>query len=482
MRPKAGFTGPGLCARPARDIVAGLRRGEIDPADLIAAAAARIDAVEGDINAVVTPCPDHARAALADLPGHAAANADHPGWLAGLPVGIKDLNPVKGVRTTWGNAALADFLPDATDPLVEMLQARGALVMGKTNTPEMGAGGNSTNPVFGSTRNPWNTAMNAGGSSGGAAAALAAGEVWLAQGSDLMGSLRTPAAHCSVLGLRPSPGRCGGAPAAAAFLPEAVQGPMARDVRDIALFLDAMCGWDDRWPLSLEAPATSFQSAVEQAPRAPRIAFSEDQNDFAPVEREIRAGLRAAMETVARAGAEVSDACPDLPHLNETYLALRGMHYATAVATMPEDVRAAFGPRVRENVDYGLNVTAAQLCDAALHRSRLYEIMRGFLSGYDVLALPVVGIAPAPVEQEFPRLVDGRDIGTYEDWLRFSFLSPVTGLPALAMPAGFTPDGLPIGLQLIGPLRGEAVLLQAALFIEEALALPATPIDPIRRH
>lgn len=478
MRPETTFSGPALCARPARDIVAGLRRGEIDPADLIEAAASRIAQTSPTINATVTACPDYARAALGGLAEHAATMDAHPGWLGGLPVGIKDLNPVRGVRSTWGNTALAEFIPEATDPLVERLEARGALVIGKTNTPEMGAGGNSTNAVFGSTRNPWNTAMNAGGSSGGSAAALAAGEVWLAQGSDLMGSLRTPAAHCSVLGLRPSPGRCGGAPAAAAFLPEAVQGPMARDVRDLALFLDAMCGRDDRLPLSLDEPATPFQTALVQAPRPPRIAFSEDQNGFAPVERDIRAGLNAAMQAVARAGATVETACPDLPGLNETYLALRGQHYATVVGNLPPEVQAAFGPRVRENLAYGRAVTGEALCDAALTRSKLYGIMRGFLTGYDVLALPVVGIAPAPVEEEYPRLVDGADIGTYEDWLRFSFLAPTTTLPALSMPAGFTPSGLPIGLQLIGPPHGEAVLLQTALFIEEALALPAAPIDP----
>ncbi len=478
MRPQTDFTGPALCARPARDVVAALRRGELDPADLIDAAETRMAQTGPQINATVTPCPDYARNALAGLATHAATTNTHPGWLAGLPIGIKDLNAVKGVRTTWGNTAYRDFIPEASDKLVEMLESRGALVVGKTNTPEMGAGGNSTNEVFGATRNPWNTAMNAGGSSGGSAAALAAGEVWLAQGSDLMGSLRTPAAHCSVLGLRPAPGRCGGAPATAAFLPEAVQGPMARDVRDLALFLDAMCGRDDRLPLSLEAPQQSFQTATRQAPRPPRIAFSEDQNGFAPVERDIRAGLRGAMETVACAGAEVTDDCPDLPHLNETYLALRGLHYATVIGSMPAHVQDAFGPRLRENLAYGRAVTAEMLCDATLNRSRLYDIMYQFLSGYDVLALPVVGIAPAPVEQEFPNLVDGRDIGTYEDWLRFSFLSPTTSLPALSMPAGFTPSGLPIGLQLIGPPQGEAVLLQTALFIEEALALPCTPIDP----
>ena len=481
-RPDTTYSGPEICARPARDVVAGLRRGELDPAELVAASATRIAQVEPDVNAVVTTCIDRAYDAIADLPDLATKNAGLAGWLAGLPTGIKDLNNVGGVRTTYGNTALKDFVPEESDPFVRLLEDRGALIMGKTNTPEFGAGGNSTNPVFGASRNPWDTRMNAGGSSGGAAVSLATGEVWLSQGSDLMGSLRTPAAHCGVLGLRPSPGRCGGGPGQAKFLTEGVQGPMARDVRDIALFLDAMTGWDPRMPLSLDAPAVPFQTAVEQAARPPRIAFSEDQNGFAAVETEIRDKLRAAMQTAARAGADVQDACPDLPYLNETYLALRGMHYGTVVARLPAEVRAAFGARLQDNVAYGLNVTTDALYDAMIRRSQLYDIMLDFLTGYDVFAIPVVGIAPAPVEREFPSLVDGQDIGTYENWLRFSFLATTTLLPALAMPAGFTADGLPVGLQLIGPPRGEAVLLQTALFIEQALGLPATPIDPILRH
>ncbi|MEX0279847.1 MAG: amidase [Arenibacterium sp.] len=482
MRPETSFSGAEICAKSAREVVAELRAGHIDPADLVEASAARIDQVEPDINAVVTTCYDRAYKSLDDLPDLAAKNAELAGWLAGLPIAIKDLNMVGGVRTTYGNLALKDFVPEENEPLVEILEARGGTVMGKTNTPEMGAGGNSTNPVFGATRNPWDTRMNAGGSSGGAAAALAAGEVWLAQGSDLMGSLRTPAAHCSVLGLRPSPGRAGGAPAGAAFVPEAVQGPMARDVEDIALFLDAMCGRDDRMPLTMDAPDVSFQEAVKDVPKAPRIAFSEDQNGFAAVETEIREKLRAAMAKVARAGADVVETCPDLPYLNETYLALRGMHYGAITARAPQEVQDVFGERVKANVNYGLNQSLDDLYAAMPRRSALYETMRVFLQDHDVLAIPVVGIAPAPVEQEYPKLVDGREIGTYEDWLRFSFLSVVTLLPSLAMPAGFTEAGLPVSIQLIGPPRGEAKLLQVARFVEAALSLPATPIDPIRRH
>lgn len=478
-RPHRLYTGPELCALPAREVVSLLRRGEIAPAEAIAAAQDRTAQVEPDVNAIVTTCFDRARDRAGNL---ATENAALAGWLAGLPIGIKDLQAVAGVRSTWGNLALADFVPTESDPLVELLESRGGLVVGKTNTPEFGAGGNSTNAVFGSTRNPWDTRMNAGGSSGGAAVSLATGEVWLSHGSDLMGSLRTPAAHCGVLGLRPAPGRCGGGPGGAKFLPEGLNGPMARDVRDIALFLDAMTGWDPRMPLSLEAPEVPFQTAVEQATRPPRIAFSEDQDGFAAVETEIRETLRAAMTRVAAAGATVEETCPDLAGLNETYLAIRGMHYGTVIARLPEEVRATFGPRLADNVAYGLNLTVEQIYAATARRSQLYDIMRQFLSTWDVLAIPVVGIAPAPVEQEYPRFVDGQEIGTYEDWLRFSFLATTTLLPALAMPAGFTKAGLPVSIQLIGPPRGEAKLLQTALFIEQALGLPSTPIDPFRRH
>lgn len=478
-RPQAAFTGPALCARPAREVVADLRRGDLDPLEVIEAASTRIRQVEPDVNAMPTLCIDRARDKAGAL---AQGDSTHPAWLAGLPIAIKDLNNVAGVPTSFGNTAMAGFVPEQSDPLVERLEARGGLVMGKTNTPEFGAGGNTTNKVFGATRNPWDTRMNAGGSSGGAAVSLATGEVWLSHGSDLMGSLRTPAAHCSVLGLRPSPGRCGGGPPAAGFMTEGLQGPMARDVRDLALFLDAMTGWDARMPISLDAPAEPFQAALDHAPRPPRIAFSEDQNGFAPVEAEIRSVLRNAMETAARAGATVEDACPDLPGLNETYLALRGVHYGAVVARLPKEVQDTFGQRLRDNVDYGVNLSSAAIYAAQRGRMQLYEIMRLFLGQYDVLAIPVVGIAPAPVELENPTHVDGAAIATYEDWLRFSFLATTTLLPALSMPAGFTAAGLPVGLQLIGPPRGEAVLLQAALFIEQALGLPASPIDPIRRH
>ncbi len=477
-RPEARYSGPELCGLSARSAVSLLKAGEVEPIDLLEAALSRIAQVEQDINATVIRCEERAQSAIRKLGRRARSEAGNPGWLGGLPVGVKDLIDVSGLPTTCGSPALVDNVPDVSDALIDRLEARGAVIAGKTNTPEFGAGANTFNAVFGMTRNPWNTAMNAGGSSGGSAAALATGEFFLAHGSDLAGSLRTPASFCGIVGFRPSPGRCGGGPADMSFAPEAVDGPMARDVRDAALLLDAMCGFDPRHPISIEAPATSFQDAVETAPGNIRIAFADDLNGFAPVEGDIRDVLGRAMSAVATGGVAVEADCPDLPELNETYLTLRGIHYGAVTDYLPAEAKRHFKRTLRENAEFGRNLGAGSIFRAFRNKSRLYDIMRRFLESYDVLALPVTGIGPGPVEVEYPPVVDGVKMGDYVEWLRFSFLSTTTGLPSLSMPAGFTPEGLPVGIQLIGPPRGEARLLQVAQAIEDRLGLPAGPVDP----
>lgn len=463
----------------ACEVVSLLRRGEVSPSDVLDAALTRVQATEPAINAMVTPCPGRARAALADLPAARAENGAHPGWLAGLPIGVKDLTPVSGVRTTSGSLAFKDHVPDMTDPLIARLERRGAVVTGKTNTPEFGAGGNTWNHVFGMTRNPWNTARNAGGSSGGAAASLAAGQTWLSHGSDLAGSLRTPAAYCGVIGLRPSPGRAGGAPEAHGFNTEAVQGPMARTIADAALFLDAMSGYDPVWPLSIEAPATPFQDAVARATPRVRIAFAPDLNGFGFVDPVIRAAMDRAMVAVERAGGTVDLACPDLTGLEPTYLTLRAMFWAALPGRAPAPVQAHYKPTLQQNIAHGRGLPADTVYDAQLTRARLYNTCRQFLETYDVLAFPTMGVPSGPVEQEYPPVIDGKPVTDYVDWLKFSFLSVATALPALSMPCGFTPDGMPVGLQLLGPPRGEAKLLAAAKAIEDALGGPLGPIDPV---
>lgn len=471
---RPGFSGPELCALPARDAVALLRKREISPSDLVEASLARIAQTSPVINAMVTPCPDRARAA-AEKKGRETA-------LAGLPVGIKDLTPVAGVRTTWGTPALADFVPEASDPLVTRLEARGAVVIGKTNTPEMGAGANTFNPVFGATRNPWDSRMNAGGSSGGAAAGLAAGEVWLSQGSDLGGSLRTPASFCGIVGLRPSPGVAGGAGGPDGFNPFGVEGPMARDVADVALFLDAMAGYDPVWPISYPPPATGYLAACLSDPGPLRIAFSPDLGGLAPVEPGMAAILRKAVQSLEGPGVEIAEDTPKLPGLEHCFRTFRGLGMWTGYRQTPRRVSDRYKPALRANIEQGRKLTVDDIAEATAIRSRLYATMKAHFDRFDLLACPVTGIAPLPVETEYPPEVAGVPSTDYLDWLRFAFLATVCGLPALSLPVGFTEHGLPVGLQLIGPPRGEARLLQAARHLEETLALSARPIDPVRPH
>lgn len=469
------FTGPDLCAATACDIVDSLRAGTVSSAELVEAALARIGAVEPAVNAVVTPCPDRARAAAAAWDG---GDPEDPGWLGGLPIGVKDLTPVAGVRTTYGTAGYADHVPTETDPLIARLERRGGIVVGKTNTPELGAGANTFNAVFGRTRNPWNTTRNAAGSSGGAAVSLATGETWLSHGSDHGGSLRTPAAYCRVVGLRPSPGVAGGGAPDLSFQREGAQGPMARTVADCALFLDAMAGFDPVWPFSHPAPPTPYRDAT-RAPRPPRIAFAPDLGGFAPVEPAVGEVLASAMAAVADAGARVEETCPDLAGLDTTYQTLRGLSFGAGPGRAPADIQAHFKQTIVDNIALGRALTIEQVFDAQRTRATLYHTMRAFLADHDVLACPVVGCLPGPVEEEYPQTVAGHPMADYTTWLRFAYLATVTGLPAMSVPAGFAANGMPVGIQLIGPPRGEATLLAAGQYLETVLGLDLSPIDPI---
>ena len=459
-----------LSQKTARDIVKLLQTKAISPQELLDIVFARTAEVEPHINAIPTLCPERARVAASGL-------ADDT-MLAGLPIAVKDLTVVAGVRTTFGTRGYADFVPDQTDPLIERLEERGAIVIGKSNTPEMGAGGNTFNDVFGATRNPWNTAMNAGGSSGGAAAALATGEVWLAHGSDLGGSLRTPAAYCGVVGLRPSPGRAGGGSVDNVFGIEGVQGPMARNVRDCALFLDAMSGFDPRQPISLEPPASPFLAATETGLKPSKIAYSPHHDGVGEVEPEIDQILRAAL-TKLEPSVAIEEACPHLPDLDRIYTILRAVAWAAGAGRQPEHIQQHFKAALKENIALATSYSIDDIVDAITGRSVIYHAMCHFLGEFDLLASPVVGLEPGPVEIEYPQSVNGVATRNYLDWLRYSFLATTAGLPALSLPVGFTKSGMPVGIQLIGPARGEAKLLAMAAYIEDRLGIAGqVPINP----
>lgn len=474
--PTPKYSGPDLCKMAAHEVVALLRAKKVTPSELLDASFARIEAVEPDVNAMPTVCKDRAYAAADVL-----SRDDRDAMLVGLPMAIKDLTEVKGVCTTMGTLGLADNIPSKSDPLVQRLEDRGGIVVGKTNSPEFGAGGNTFNDVFGRTRNPWNVSKNAGGSSGGAAVSLATGEVWLSHGSDLAGSVRTPAAYCGIVGLRPSPGRAGGGPGPMGFHTEGVQGPMARSVLDCALFMDAMSGFDPSSPISYPAPPKPFFETTQRPAKGFRIGYSATLNGFGTITPQIDAILRGALDTVAGQGAHVEDHCPDLTGLDETYRVLRAMLWAALPGRAPDFITTHFKATLQENIDYGRNLSIDDVYDTQLNRSTIYDNMLGFFEQFDVFACPVVGIEAGPVEEEYPIVGDNVGGADYIEWLRYSFLSTTTGLPSMSVPVGFTKSGMPVGIQLIGKPRGETELLQIARAIEIEMGGPFGPLDPITK-
>jgi amidase len=468
-----------LTRMEAAEAVDRLKAKDISPLDLIDAAEARIAEVEPAVNALPTLCFDRARDRAKRLMKEGAPADAGPGWLAGLPVAIKDLTEVAGVRTTFGSPIFADYVPKTSNVTVETLEGNGAIVIAKSNTPEFGAGANTFNEVFGKTLNPWNTALTCGGSSGGAAVALATGEVWLASGSDLGGSLRTPASFCSVVGLRPSPGRVARAPSATPFASLSVEGPMGRTVRDTALMLDAQCGQHPRDPISLPAPATSFRAAAE-APRAPaRVAFSVDLGGIVPVAREVAVVCRAAAERFASLGATVEEASPDLHDAGDTFQVLRAAKFAAERQPLLDKHRDKMKPEVVWNIEKGLALDAGTIGAAELARGRMYQRIVDFFKTYDVLICPAALVAPFNVETRYIEEVEGHRFDNYVDWLLMSSAITLTSCPAISVPCGFTGDGRPIGLQLVGRPRGEAELLSYAAAFEAAAGLAElAPIDP----
>lgn len=466
-----------LVALPAREVVRLLREREIAPREAIEAAITRIRDVDPLVNAVPTLCVeralDHARRLERTPPP-----AEDAVWLAGLPILVKDLQDVAGVRTTYGSIVFADHVPERSDILVERLEARGAIVLGKTNTPEFGAGAHTVNRVFGATRNPWNTALSCGGSSGGSAVALATGMAWLATGTDLGGSLRTPAAFCGVVGLRPGPGRVPSGPSVVPFQTLSVAGPMARDVRDLALFLDAMAGLDPRDPLSF-AREVRFADAVGWPPKLRRVAFSADLGGLTPVDPEIVRICREAAARLAELGAAVEEAAPDMSGAVDCFTVLRGLHFATKYAPLLEEHREELEPRVVWNTEYGLSLGAAAIARAERERGRIAHAASAFFERFDLLLTPATIVPPFPLEWPHVERVGDHVFATYVDWLAITFAITLTGCPALSLPVGLTGDGLPVGLQMVAPRRGEAGLLQAAVALEDLLGFTERlPIDP----
>jgi amidase len=420
---------------------------------------------------------EQARTVAKRLPRKTSKETDRSGWLAGLPIAVKDYNDVAGQITTYGSPIFANNVVPQSDLTVAVLEANGAIPVAKSNVPEF-AGANTFNTVFGATRNPWDLRMTVGGSSGGSAAALAAGMVWLATGNDLGGSLRIPASYCGVVGLRPSVGRVPRSASLLPFDPLWVEGPMGRTVADVALMLDAQIGSSIDDPLSLPSPNTAFAEAVRQLRRPRRVAFTQDLG-VSRVDPEVAAVCRAGVQRFQEIGSGVEEACPDLSGGIETFQTLRALLIAALRGDLLDRERERVAPEIVWNIAKGLTLTADEVLRAERQRAAIYHRVARFFERYDVLACPTVSVPPFPVEQRFPTEIDGEKLTTYIDWMFLTFVVTLTSCPAISIPCGFTRSGLPVGLQLIGPPRGDFDLLAAAHLLEEAWGLTRQlPIVP----
>jgi amidase len=465
----------GLVRETANAIVDKLRKGEVTPLDLLDVLEKRIAEVDGKVNALPTLCFDRARTHARSLMQKKPAER---GLLAGLPIPIKDLTDVAGVRTTQGSPIYKDNIPARSDILVEHLEGNGGVIYAKSNTPEFGAGANTFNEVFGRTLNPWDTSKSAAGSSGGAAVALATGTAWLAHGSDMGGSLRNPASFCGIVGLRPSIGRVAHTPAAAIDRNLGVQGPMARDVEDLALLLDAMSGEHPADPLSLPVLPASFLSAARSGKKPKRIAYSPDLG-ITPVDPEVKAVTRKAAERFAEAGITVEEAHPDLHEAHECFHVLRAFDFALTKAALLRTKRDQLKPEVIWNIEEGLKLTVEQIERAEAQRVALTARALKFFEDYDLLLCPATIVPPYPIENRYVAECDGKKFDNYVEWLGIVYAITLACCPALSLPCGFTKSGLPIGLQMVAKPRGEAGLLAGAKALEDILGMRGTtPIDP----
>ncbi|WP_428952540.1 amidase [Streptomyces sp. cg35] len=456
-----------LCALDAVELATRIRRRDLSAREVVTAHLDRIERINPAVNAIVTLDAQGALEA-ADRADELAASGAELGPLHGLPIAFKDTHLTQGMRTTHGSPLFADHVPDEDELLVQRIQSAGAIRIGKTNVPEFAAGSHTFNPVFGATRNPYDLTRSAGGSSGGAAAALAARLQPLADGSDMGGSLRNPASFCNVVGLRTTPGRVPCLPSGDLWETLAVAGPMGRTVADTALLLSVMAGPDPRSPLSLETPGSVFRAPLDRDLTGLRVAYAPDLGGRVPVDPDVRAVVDRQAAVLEDLGCTVAEDCPDLDGADDVFLTLRAHTFQHAFGRYLAASRDALKPSLVRNIEQGQKLSGADLSRARAEHTRLHLAAVAFFERYDVLIAPVSQVAPFDVESEYPTLVDGQQQHTYLDWMRSAYLLSVLGAPALSVPAGFTAAGLPVGLQIVGPPRAERTVLEVGAAHEAA--------------
>ena len=453
-----------LCYTSARKLARMIRARKVSATEVVRAFIARIEEVNPKVNAIVTFLPEQAlkRAKALDRKGAVA------GPLAGLPIAHKDIVPTKGIRTTYGSPIYEDHVPDEDHAIVGRLRDAGAILLGKTNTPEFAIGAQTFNPIFGATRNPYDLSKTCGGSSGGAAAAVASGMLPFADGSDLGSSVRNPASFCNVVGLRPTPGRVPNWPFPNAWDTLWSLGPIARTVEDAALLLSAMAGPDPRAPTTHAEPGSVFARPLARDFRKVRVAWTADLGGAFPVDARVTRALEPARAVLKSLGCIVEDAAPDLSDADEAFQVQRALGMVEAFGELIKTKRALMKDTVVWNIEQGLKMDAARIANANVLRSNVYHTLRAFLERYEFLVLPTVQVPPFSIDQPYATEINGVKLGNYLEWMKSNYLFSATSHPAISVPAAFTEDGLPVGLQIVGRYRDDFGVLQLAHAFEGA--------------
>jgi len=456
-----------ICFSSAKEIAQLIEKKEISTCEVIEMFVSQINKVNPMVNAIVSLQVEKAmeQAKKVDLK---ISKGEKLGVLEGLPVAIKDTHHAVGFPTTFGSSIFKDFMPERDDILVERLKAAGAIVIGKTNVPEFAAGSHTYNKLFGTTKNPYDLSKTAGGSSGGAAAAVASGMLPFADGSDMGGSCRFPAAFNNVVGLRPSPGRIPIYSEKAPYSWIGVHGTIARSVQDVGLLMSVMSGPDKRSPISLDENCSGFLSINRRDLKGLKVAFTLDFGGQFPVEPEIKENFYKQIKVFEELGAQVEEVHPDLYHAEEVFQTLRALQFDATFAELHEKHSDLLNPNLVGNIIKGKTLSSVDIKRALAYHGELFHEVSCFFNSYDVLLAPVSQLAPFDAALDYPKFINNTPMTNYIDWMRSSYYISATGSPALSVPCGFTAAGLPIGLQIIGPHRSDVNLLNIGYVYEQA--------------
>lgn len=454
-----------LCFFTAHELVKLLRSKQVSAKEVVQAHLSHIDRVNPKVNAIVTLVGKQAldQAEAADK---AFCSGQDVGPLHGIPIAHKDLILTKDVRTTFGSSAFQDYIPDQNALIVERLKKAGAITIGKTNTPEFGAGSQTFNEVFGKTLNPYDTSKTCGGSSGGAAVSLACRMQPLADGSDTGGSLRNPANFCNVVGFRPSPGRVPVWPNQVAWYPIGVEGPMARTVEDTALMLSVIAGPDNRSPISITEPGTKFSIPLQRDFQGVRIAWSTNLGNL-PVDPRVTQVIEGQKKTFQSLGCLIQETEPDLQDAEIAFKTWRAWRFELSLSRLSQPQKNFLKETLHQEIKAAEKLKGTDLSRAELKRTEIYHRVRIFMETHEFLICPVNQVPPFNVDEPYVKEINGIQMKSYIDWMQSCWTISILGLPAISVPAGFTPDGLPVGLQIVGRHHDDLGVLQLAHAFEK---------------